>query len=83
MQVAVPSRQGVLEYQNLRDEVERLVGSVNGSFGQLGRPVVHYLHAELRQDDLVAVYLAADIMMVTPGRRDEPRRQGVRHGPSG
>ena len=66
VQVAVPSRQGVLEYQNLRDEVERLVGSVNGSFGQLGRPVVHYLHAELRQDDLVAVYLAADIMMVTP-----------------
>ena len=34
VQVAVPSRQDVEEYQNLRAVVNELVGRINGKFGQ-------------------------------------------------
>lgn len=36
VQVAVPSRQDVEEYQNLRAVVNELVGRINGKFGMLG-----------------------------------------------
>ncbi len=35
VQVAVPSRQDVEEYQNLRAVVNELVGRINGKFGEL------------------------------------------------
>ncbi len=66
LQVAVPSRESVEEYEKLRDEVERLVGRINGEHGELGRTVVHYHFAELSFDRIVALYLAADVLLVTP-----------------
>ncbi|HEY8492261.1 MAG TPA: trehalose-6-phosphate synthase [Myxococcota bacterium] len=68
VQVAVPSREEVAEYQALRHEVERLVGSINGAFGDVGRAPVHYLHRSLAVPDLVALYRTADVMLVTPVR---------------
>lgn len=68
VQVAVPSRERVDEYQALRDDVERLVGSINGNFGELGLTAVHYLHRSLPVEELVGLYLAADVMVVTPFR---------------
>jgi alpha,alpha-trehalose-phosphate synthase [UDP-forming] len=66
VQVAVPTRGGVGEYAEMRQEVERLVGEINGRFASLGEPVVHYLHRNLELEDLVACYLAADVLLVTP-----------------
>lgn len=66
LQVAVPSRESVEEYERLRDEVEQLVGRINGEHGELGRTVVHYHFAELSFDRIVALYLAADVLLVTP-----------------
>ncbi|MCB9855738.1 MAG: trehalose-6-phosphate synthase [Phycisphaerales bacterium] len=68
VQVAVPSRERVDEYQSLRDEVERLVGAINGTFGELGMAPIHYLHRSLPAEELVGLYLAADVMVVTPFR---------------
>lgn len=68
VQVAVPSREAVPEYQALRNEVERLVGSINGAFGEVGRTPVHYLHRSFSMPELVALYRAADVMLVTPVR---------------
>jgi len=68
VQVAVPSRQGVEEYQELRAAVERQVGEINGEFGELGSAAVHYLHRSLPLDELVALYRAADVMLITPFR---------------
>ncbi len=68
IQVATPSRQRVAEYRQLRSEVERYVGEINGEFGELGRPAVHYLHRSLPEQELVALYRAADVMLVTPLR---------------
>ena len=68
VQVAVPSRQGVEDYQDLRARIEQLVGKINGEFGELGHTAVHYLHRSLPIEELVALYRAADVMLVTPFR---------------
>lgn len=68
VQVAVPSRERVAEYRALRSKVERIVGEVNGEYGDIGMPVVHYVRREYPQEVLVALYMAADVMAVTPLR---------------
>jgi trehalose 6-phosphate synthase len=49
-------------------KVEREVGRINGEFGKVGVPAVHYLHQSMPKAELAALYSAADIMMVTPLR---------------
>ncbi len=68
VQVATPSRQRVAEYRELRSHIEQFVGEINGEFGELGRTPVHYLHRNLPAEELAALYLAADVMLVTPLR---------------
>jgi len=68
VQVATPSRERVEAYARLREEVEREVGHINGEFGRVGAPAVHYLHQSRDRDELAALYRAADVMAVTPLR---------------
>jgi trehalose-6-phosphate synthase len=68
VQVAVPSRETVGDYQSQRERVEQLVGAINGEFATLGHPAVHYLHQGLPLAELIALYRAADVMVVTPLR---------------
>ncbi|HMG64508.1 MAG TPA: trehalose-6-phosphate synthase [Streptosporangiaceae bacterium] len=63
--VASPSRERVEHYRLLRDEVEVTVGRMNGKFGELGNPPVQYLHQSYPREEMVALYLAADVMLVT------------------
>ena len=69
VQIAVPGREGIESYVDERHAVEQLVGEVNGGHASIGYPVVHYLRRSLPLRDLVALYVAADVMLVTP-RRD-------------
>lgn len=68
VQIATPSRERVEQYQKLRDDIELQVGHINGEHGRLGWPVVHYLHTSYDRQELVAAFLAADVMVVTPLR---------------
>ncbi|MGI5213982.1 alpha,alpha-trehalose-phosphate synthase (UDP-forming) [Plantactinospora sp. CA-290183] len=68
VQVAVPSRERVEQYQILRERVEREVGRINGEFGRVGEPAIHYLTQPFDRSELAALYRAADIMAVTPLR---------------
>lgn len=65
VQVASPSRQNVEAYQQLRQEVELLVGRINGEHGRIGSSAVYYLHHSYPPEEMAALYLAADIMLVT------------------
>jgi trehalose 6-phosphate synthase len=65
VQVASPSRENVGAYQTLRDEVELLVGRINGDYGQVGHAPVQYLHQSFPIEEMAALYLAADVMLVT------------------
>lgn len=68
VQVAVPSRENVSEYQQIRDEIELLVGRFNGALANFGSTPIHYQRRVLERAELVALYMAADIMLVTPLR---------------
>src|SRR3954462_10605646 len=68
VQVAVPSRTGVEAYQEFRSLVEGLVGRINGAFGTPRWVPVHYIYRGLSEPELVALYRAADVMLVTPLR---------------
>jgi trehalose 6-phosphate synthase len=68
VQVATPSRERVEAYQTLRDEIELQVGRINGEYGRIGVPAVHYLHSSYDRAELVALLRAADVMVVTPLR---------------
>jgi trehalose 6-phosphate synthase len=65
VQVASPSRERVEAYRALRDEVELTVSRINGEYAEVGSPPVHYLHQSFPRDELVAYYLAGDVMLVT------------------
>ena len=68
IQIAVPSREDVEEYQRIRADIEGLVGRINGDLAEVGRPPIHYLYRSVPFDELIAYYRAADIMFVTPLR---------------
>ncbi|WP_226654043.1 alpha,alpha-trehalose-phosphate synthase (UDP-forming) [Leifsonia sp. LS1] len=65
VQVASPSRERVETYRQLRDEIELTVGRINGDYATLGHNAVAYLHHGYPREEMVALYLAADIMLVT------------------
>lgn len=68
VQVAEPSRDDVDAYISLRARVEQLVSEINGDFGRVGFPVVHYIHQTQSFEQLLSLYRAADVMLVTPFR---------------
>ena len=68
VQVATPSRERVEQYRILRDDIDRLVGRINGDLGRIGRPAISYLHSSYPREEMAALYRAADIMVVTPYR---------------
>jgi trehalose 6-phosphate synthase len=65
LQVVVPSREGVPEYQALKAHIERLVGEINGEFSVAGWVPLHYHYKSLGRRDLVALYRLARIAFVT------------------
>ncbi|MFD6195615.1 trehalose-6-phosphate synthase [Mycobacteriaceae bacterium NPDC060252] len=68
IQLATPSRERVDSYKKMRGDVEQQVGHINGEFGEVGHAVVHYLHRPVPREDLIAFFVAADVMLVTPLR---------------
>ncbi|CAN5618194.1 trehalose-6-phosphate synthase [soil metagenome] len=68
IQVATPTREAVEHYRDERHEIERLVGEINGRYSRISHPVLHYLYRPLGLVDLIALYLTADVMLVTPLR---------------
>lgn len=66
VQLATPSRERLSHYRQTRRDVEEAVGRINGRFGEVGRPVVHYVHRGVPRGELTTYYAAADVMLVTP-----------------
>lgn len=68
VQLAVPSRQDVEEYQNLRATVNELVGRINGRFGTVEFMPIHFMHKSLPYDELCALYAVSDVCLVSSTR---------------
>ncbi|MCR2763585.1 trehalose-6-phosphate synthase [Microbacterium sp. zg.B48] len=65
VQVASPSRERVAAYIQLRDEIELTVGRIDGDFDTMGHTAIRYLHQAYPREEMVALFLAADVMLVT------------------
>jgi trehalose 6-phosphate synthase len=65
VQVASPSRERVEAYMQLRDEIEQAVGRINGDHDTVGHTAIRYLHQAYPREEMVALFLAADVMLVT------------------
>jgi trehalose 6-phosphate synthase len=65
VQVANPSRERVQAYMALRDEIELTVGRINGDYGTIAHVPISYQHHGFPREEMVALYLAADVMLVT------------------
>ncbi|MBW2286715.1 MAG: bifunctional alpha,alpha-trehalose-phosphate synthase (UDP-forming)/trehalose-phosphatase [Deltaproteobacteria bacterium] len=68
LQIAVPSRADVAEYQELKREIEGHVGRINGRFANSGWSPIRYLYRAVDQKRLCAIYRDSDVALVTPLR---------------
>ncbi|WFD05185.1 hypothetical protein MVES1_000511 [Malassezia vespertilionis] len=68
LQIAVPSRQDVEEYQNLHTTVNETVGRINGRFGTVESLPIHLLYRSVPFKELCALYAASDVCLVTSTR---------------
>ncbi|HEU4587063.1 MAG TPA: bifunctional alpha,alpha-trehalose-phosphate synthase (UDP-forming)/trehalose-phosphatase [Gemmatimonadales bacterium] len=68
VQLAVPTRSEVPVYRRFREQIDGLVGRINGAFGTPTWTPVHHLVRTVGEAELVALYRAADVMVVTPVR---------------
>ena len=65
IQLATPSRERVDSYRLLRNDIERRVGHINGEYSEVGHQVVRYMHRAVPRDELIAFFVASDVMLVT------------------
>ena len=68
IQIAVPSREKVLAYQELKRQVDERVGEINGVFGTTSWTPVQYVHRNLPFAQICALLRRADVALVTPLR---------------
>lgn len=66
--VAVPSREDVKAYQNLRQTIEQKISRINGEFSTVGWTPISYRYQSLPFNEFSALYAKADVMLVTPLR---------------
>ena len=68
MQIAPPTREEVLAYTDIRQELEGLSGSINGEFGDFDWTPVRYIHRAIPRATLAALFRASQVGLVTPLR---------------
>lgn len=65
IQISVPSRTDVKEYRDLKTEIDRLVGRINGRFTTVGWSPISYIYDCIGQNDLAAIYRDSDVAIVS------------------
>ena len=66
LQIAPPTREEVQAYRDIREELERLTGAINGEHATLDWTPIRYIHRAVPRDRLAALYRHARIGLVTP-----------------
>ncbi len=66
IQVVVPSREEIPAYHELKEQIEKLVAHINHEFGSETWEPIRYLYRSVSRTELMALYRAADIALVTP-----------------
>ena len=66
--VVIPSRDTILQYQNMKREIDAIVGRINGKYSTMAwRPII-YQYRSLPFNELVALYDLSLVGLITPLR---------------
>jgi trehalose 6-phosphate synthase/phosphatase len=68
LMIVVPSRIGIEHYQQMKKQIDELVGKIVGKFGSIDWTPVVYQSRNIPFDELVAIYSASDVALITPLR---------------
>lgn len=68
MQIAPPTREGVRAYEEIRHELERHAGNINGLYSDVDWIPIHYLNQAIPRGELMGIMRAARVGLVTPIR---------------
>jgi trehalose 6-phosphate synthase/phosphatase len=68
IQISFPSRERIETYAGLRRQVNETVGRINAAYGTPKSVPIHLINRSLSEDEVSALYCAADVMLVTPLR---------------
>ncbi len=68
LMIVVPSRDKVGKYKELKEEIDLLVGRINGNYGKMNWTPIHYFYRSFPLTALSAFYRMADVALVTPMR---------------
>lgn len=66
--IVAPSRAAVDAYEDLRSEIAELVSEINGKHGTVSWMPIWFYYQSFSQESLIALYKAADVLLVTPLR---------------
>ncbi len=66
VQIVIPSRVHIPKYQDLKLKIERMVSDINGKYAQMDWLPIHYIFRSVERTELLALYRAADIALITP-----------------
>ena len=68
MQIAPPTRESVEAYSDIREELEKLSGAINGEFADFDWTPVRYIHRAIPRHILAALFRGSQIGFVSPLR---------------
>ena len=66
--VMVPSRDTIIRYQEMKKEIEAMVGRINGRYGTLDWNPIAYQYKSLKFSEMIALYAMSDVGLLTPLR---------------
>ncbi|HCU25078.1 MAG TPA: bifunctional alpha,alpha-trehalose-phosphate synthase (UDP-forming)/trehalose-phosphatase, partial [Deltaproteobacteria bacterium] len=66
--ILVPSRTPIELYQEMKKQIDEIIGKINGRFGTLSWSPVVYQYRSVPFDQLVALYSRCDVALITPLR---------------
>ncbi len=66
IQLVVPSRSKVQQYKDMKRQIDELVGRINSQFGRHGWNPINYMFTTLPKPELLGLYKAAEIALITP-----------------
>ncbi|HAX18442.1 MAG TPA: trehalose-6-phosphate synthase [Actinobacteria bacterium] len=66
IQIAVPTRTKIQEYERFKKDIDEMVGRINGKFAEGLWAPINYIYKSLSQEKLVSYYKLSDICLVTP-----------------
>ena len=68
LNIVTPAATGMVIYEETRQQLDRIVGRINGRFASMNWTPVRYFYQSLRFEELMAFYLASDVAWITPLR---------------